>query len=135
MSKHDRLIDEQIKTSKGFYIGDICYVLSSERLGLIEQNKFDMGKLTDGKSGLSYVANWTAHGDGHFRDQTFHVYTVDSGIIGVVPLELVENTTLCHLGRVIECCGEARVIACKGVYNIFLPNGEQYNINTRHWFT
>lgn len=150
-------IEGVIRSERGFYIGDICYVLSEE----VYENVFAAEDYADGVydvvryriGGEEYVTDgdtfdniWsvdaellprssfavaeTAGGDGDFKDGEGRVYLVDSGSIGLVPAELICDDT--EGGHYFEGAGEASFSAGDGVFEITLPGGETVYINTQN---
>ena len=145
----------RISSSKGFYIGDICYVLGEDVYNVVfGGDDFEDGTHTvvgcrvDGEiyyvssdvadnvfgdteiiSRASFAAASTSAGDGDYEDGAGHEYAVDSGMIGIVPAELIANDTVC--GYYAECSGEAFFAAEDGVFDITLPSGETIHIDTR----
>ena len=81
-----------IKSSKGFYIGDICYVLNKDFYhGVWGAADYKDGKYADPETGVEFAVAGTAYGDGEYQDNHGNRYPVDAGVIGLVPLELVEE--------------------------------------------
>lgn len=78
-----------------YYIGDPCYVIKDDTLW----QKFcnDLEKTNYGSkkplfiNGIKVFSKSTHHGDGIYFDQFKKKYLVDSGMIGCVPVELVQN--------------------------------------------
>lgn len=83
-------IEGTVESTLGFYIGDICYVLSDEVYHDFWGTKKDY---EDGvyelPSGLKFAVASTAYGDGLYHDDNGNDYPVDAGVIGVVPHELI----------------------------------------------
>lgn len=80
-----------IKSKKGFYIGDICYVLDDEIYsGVWGAAEYEDGEYTT-PSGHKFAVASTAYGDGSYNDQDGNEYGVDAGVIGIVPWELLET--------------------------------------------
>jgi hypothetical protein len=74
-----------------YYVGDPCYVFNRkhwDELGA-QTNWFDrsVGEL----NGQKMIAFGTAYGDGLYSDQNGRMYPVDAGLIGVVPVELIDD--------------------------------------------
>lgn len=120
---------EIIKSNKGFYVGDICYALNDD----IYSGIWGKWGYCDGKystpDGFAFAVAGTAYGDGEYIDQKGRLYGVDAGVIGIVPLELLDK----HYnfgGHIFEGAGEAIFEAEKGFFSITLPNGEAIAINT-----
>lgn len=77
-----------------YWIGDLCYVLKDqwdEVCSLtINGNDCLEGEFTLA-DGTRFATLGTAHGDGEYLDATGHHYPVDSGTIGCVLAELVDD--------------------------------------------
>lgn len=74
-----------------YYVGDPCYVFdhpSWDALG--EQTDWFETPLAT-LAGRSLVVFGTAYGDGTYADLDGNLYPVDAGLIGVVPVELIER--------------------------------------------
>ena len=85
-------VEGSVSTNEGFYIGDICYVLSQDHYRYWDQeHNFENGIFTPPESDFSFGVASTAYGDGTQKDNDGGVYAVDAGNIGVVPMELVEK--------------------------------------------
>ena len=121
-----------VKSGKGFYVGDVCYVLGDQiyhgEWG--RMHGYKDGVWEDPKTGFSFAVAGTAYGDGSYFDGEGHEYGVDAGVIGVVPLELVEKD-LSDCGRVFLGGGEAEFEAEDGVFTVVLPDGKIVVIDTR----
>lgn len=91
-------------SKKGFYIGDICYVLDDEDYYKIWGDKYNWkdGSIVIDDSNMPVLVHGTAYGDGCYYDEQFNKYPVDAGVIGVVPLEYAKKEDGLKLGRVIE---------------------------------
>ena len=117
----------KIKSSKGFYIGDICYALSDSIYNGVwgsadyESGKFDVNK-------LSFAVALTDDGDGCYCDNSYRFYDLDAGNIGIFPLELVSRKTTG--GHVFDGGGTAEFTFEDGVIEIVLPSGEDIVIFT-----
>lgn len=86
-----------LTSRKGFYIGDICYVLSDSVYHDVwgNQNSYQEGKIQVGDQ--AFAVDRTAYGDGTYTDNNGRQYSVDAGVIGCVPFELVDMDEL-HKG-------------------------------------
>ena len=122
-----------VKSGRGFYIGDICYVLSTRDYHRIwgDQKHFSDGKV-DIPGGLSFAVAGTNFGDGLYEDEDGNLYPVDAAVIGIVPLELVAKDDGLRFGRVERVSGEAGFTAEDGVFDVSLPDGERIHIDTRY---
>lgn len=83
-----------------YLVGDPCYAFDhSLRQNWLEwladawkEKGVDRDRLTilDGRvKGMRIAASRTAYGDGEYYDQDGHVYGVDAGLLGAVPVELL----------------------------------------------
>ena len=122
-------ITGKIKSEKGFYVGDICYVLADDTYhGVWGGAGYEDGIYEVPGTDFSFAVAGTAYGDGTYFDDGGHAYDVDAGCIGLVPLELVDKET-CG-GQVFDIPGEAYFEACDGVFEIELPDGDTVLIDT-----
>ena len=83
-----------LTSNKGFYIGDISYVLSDEVYHDVwgNQNSYQDGKIQVGS--YAFAVDRTAYGDGYYLDNNGGEYSVDAGVIGCVPFELIDMDKL-----------------------------------------
>lgn len=84
----EEIVSAVINSKKGFFVGDICYVLSDE---VYSKNWGETNKYKDGSfvaNGCEYAVAGTKHGDGYYADQWGNGYPVDAGVIGCVSAEL-----------------------------------------------
>ena len=87
------VVEGIIKSNKGFYVGDPCYVLSDE---IYHHFWGDVCNWEDGVHSIpnteyKFAVNGTAYGDGEYFDDYGRAYGVDSGTLSVIPLELIED--------------------------------------------
>ena len=69
----------QFKTNKGFYIGDICYVLTEEQYdNMWASHNYDDGKYTT--NDYDWAVYSTAYGDGIYDGGNYR-FCVDAGAI------------------------------------------------------
>lgn len=79
-----------LKSKKGFYVGDICYVLDDD----IYDGVWGAHGYADGCYDTElgkFAVGSTAYGDGCYDDQYGHRFPVDAGVIGIVPWEILEK--------------------------------------------
>lgn len=83
-----------LTSNKGFYIGDICYVLSDEVYHDVwgNQNSYQDGRIQVGS--YAFSVDRTAYGNGYYLDNNGKEYSVDAGVIGCVPFELIDMDKL-----------------------------------------
>lgn len=95
-----------VTTEQGLYIGDPCYVINEEDWSdfVDEYRIARKAGFTHFKfKGFTVGVTRTAHGDGSYTGTDGYSYSVDAGLLGVVPLELVEDKEKSErLGRIIE---------------------------------
>lgn len=132
-------ITAEIRSEKGFYIGDICYVLGERLYHGVWGDKygFNDGTFTDPETGLQVAVAGTAYGDGTYTGSDGTEYPVDAGNIGLVPLELVGDESGLEEGKVVHAPGTATFQAEDGVFEINLPDGQTITIDTAdesYWY-
>lgn len=132
MAKRVKKIYAKVKSDKGFYVGDICYVLNDDIYFGVWRDKY---QFEDGQcytdDGNSFGVASTAYGDGCYVGSDGVCYGVDAGVLGVVPLELVSNIDNAkELGRVVEGAGEAVMAAKDGLFLFELPGWTEIIIET-----
>jgi hypothetical protein len=77
-----------------YYIGDPCYVIDKEWDNVCNMSFDKNGQPLNGVMVLNnkeMFIGCTAYGDGLYFDQFGNQYPVDSGCIGVVPVELIDK--------------------------------------------
>ena len=118
-----------IESRKGFYVGDICHVLGDRIYhGIWGAHGYEDGEWTDPETGLSFAVAGTVYGDGTYFDEVGNEYPVDAGVIGVVPLELVEKEDGLKLGTVVY--GNTASLEVKNGWHIIQIDDEFVEINT-----
>ena len=128
------IVQGTVESEKGFYIGDVCYVLTDdvyhEFWGC--KKKFADGIFeVPGMCGIKFAVGGTAEGDGCYADQLGHSFPVDAGVIGLVPIELVKNMNKAmDLGLVVNTPGIAEFKSDDGIFSIVLPDGQTIEIDT-----
>lgn len=123
-----------IRSEKGFYVGDICYVLADNVYDDVwGKNGYEDGEFTVPETGLKFAVAGTAWGDGYYQGSDGREYPVDAGVIGIVPLELVEKTCGLKNGSVHECAGEAIMEATDGKFTFTLPDRTIIEIDTAEY--
>ena len=118
----------KITSSKGFYIGDICYALPTQTYDDVWGGAgFEDGVYEVPGTGMSFAVASTKWGDGEFEDQEGREYPVDAGNIGIIPFELMDGT---DGGHYFEGAGTATFEADGGMFDIQLPDGTTIHIDT-----
>lgn len=72
-----------------YYLGDPCYCFK-EGWGEVLDNSEVLEEPFE-KDGRKLVAFGTAYGDGAYFDKEFRRYLVDAGLIGLTPIEFIED--------------------------------------------
>ncbi|MDE6604797.1 MAG: hypothetical protein K2K85_02105 [Clostridia bacterium] len=122
----------EVKSTKGFYVGDVCYQMTDEDYYADWSNDFEDFEGVHEIHGHTFAIGGTKYGDGEYQDQHGHCYGVDAGNIGILPYELCKDKDIREiekLGRFIEA-KEATFTADDGVIEIEFDNGEYIYINT-----
>ena len=126
------IITAEIKSQKGFFVGDPCYALTRSMYENLwgKQHGYKDGVFIDPVSRLTFAVAGTAEGDGCYRGSDDSNFPVDSGTIGIIPLELADREPGKGYGKYIRMPGTAKFIAEKGVFEITGPDGDVLTINT-----
>ena len=128
-----------IASKKGFYVGDICYSMYHELYDEFwgDQCGYDDGihtipddSIVPGTAGFKFAVASTAWGDGTYKDEDGREYPVDAGVIGVLPLELVNFNYYTDGGHIFELPGSCEFEEYCGIFKIVLPDGEIVKIDT-----
>ena len=91
-----KIVRSEVIVPKGSYvIGDPCYAVpDGDWLPLLQScNYFEdpVGTVKDETRHFSVLAFGTKWGDGSYLGSDGNVYPVDAGLIGLVPVEMVED--------------------------------------------
>lgn len=83
-----------------YWIGDPCYAIESPEMwmGWLYAADFESvasrwsldAPVEIGNDAFRVIAFSTAYGDGQYGDEHGHLFPVDAGLLGAVPLELIE---------------------------------------------
>lgn len=125
-----------VKSEKGIYFGDPCYVLSDDIYYGIWDNKNDFKDgVINVKDNLCFVVHRTAFGDGEFYGFNYpHQYTygVDSGSLAIIPVELLDPSKgdPNDLGHVFEGSKEAMMSYKEGVFKVDFDNIDSFLVDT-----
>ena len=125
-----------------YYIGDICYALNTKvyhrQWG--RTHKYDKGTFMVNYNGILYTfsVNYTRFGDGTFNDNVNNLkFTVDSGTIGIIPLNLCDPKNVkggkVQGGHIIESSTPIEFKSKEGVFVIGYNNNSNVciiNTNT-----
>lgn len=76
-----------------YYVGDLCYIISDEGWDkLLDDTDFFENDNMTYKGYPIWVHN-TTYGDGTYKDNKGREYSVDAGIIGIIPIEATDLTS------------------------------------------
>ena len=85
-----------------YYIGDLCYVMTSEEWLEVCDLTIQDTRLIEGefqlKDGRKFAMYSTAYGDGTYYDHYGFSYSVDSGSIGCIRMEDIKDNKNASLG-------------------------------------
>ena len=85
-----------------YYIGDLCYVMTSEEWLEVCDLTIQDSRLIEGefqlKDGRKFAMYSTAYGDGTYYDHYGFSYSVDSGSIGCIRMEDIKDNKNASLG-------------------------------------
>lgn len=85
-----------------YFIGDPCYVFDNPSWDLLQElDGFLDGEIVTLQDRQLW-AHSTAHGDGTYPDQNGSEYSVDSGMLGAVPIELIEDPSGEEHGTMVD---------------------------------
>jgi hypothetical protein len=101
-----------------YYIGDPCYVFNHENwLSLLEKTGYFEEIREFEYKGKKAYADSTAYGDGQYRDNFGDLYGVDAGLIGIMPIEVID-CDLCELsdGKIVEFTEDFKVSSNNGLF-------------------
>ena len=85
-----------------YYIGDPMYVFSDE-LGdkLVDAIDFDRDKIIEFNGFVLWV-HTTSWGDGLYTDQNGAEFAVDSGLLGAIPIDLLDDPSGLDSGTIVD---------------------------------
>ena len=113
-----------------YYLGDPSYVLPSKIMIGIWENMYN---LENGKFKIydyDFVVYNTHNGDGTFTDTKKREYIVNSGIVGLVNVNLIDDMSLCNHGHIFNFNKIVNFIYDAGIF--YIKSGKKYiQIDTR----
>lgn len=108
-SDYDADYEEVIDFPAGkYFLGDPCFAIPEELKELVDDIPY--GEYRD-ISGLGRVAVFHAGGDGCYEDEEGHPHYVESGCLGVIPIDNLSKEIwikLSSLGRIIDIDSDTR---------------------------
>lgn len=114
-----------------YFIGDICYALDDQIYSDVwgKQHGYSEGEYFVA-GGRKFAVAGTAYGDGSYKGSDGKTYSVDAGVIGVVPEALwKKKDRFLDGGRIVEVKEKLGFEASKGVF-ILQVDDELFSIDT-----
>jgi hypothetical protein len=103
-----------------YYIGDPCYVFNDktwDHLNEVHWDSMSTGEIFEHGGGQVWM-HTTKFGDGVYDDQNGTEYGVDSGLIGIVPIALIEDPAGEENGTILEFARGVTVSYDNGTFYI-----------------
>ena len=126
----------EIKSSKGIYVGDPCYVVYDDVYDDIWGDKYDYGNGVIKSPKGDFVVHGTYFGDGCYGFG--YRFPVDSGTIAIVPGELIDENKVAQydggidsLGHFFNTSNWAAMSYREGTFKIDLNNKDSFLIDTK----
>jgi len=133
----------KIKVKGKLYIGDPCYVLSDEAydqlLDVILRKDGCVATIKANGETAEMACHQTAYGDGAYDCVTDSQYIgccgVDSGLIGIIPFELLDTSKVDDrmygdLAAIVDAEGEVELTYDEGTFYIKTADGNTFEIKT-----
>lgn len=133
---NEEQMDLILSSDKGFYIGDPLFMLSKVtfRSTFLNAPEYKTAIICAGHAPISLPGQgmavcWAFAGKGIYFDDEDTLYPVDSGIIALIPLELVEQE-FADLGTLCVFPGRAYLRYDCGVITVLLPDETKVSIDS-----
>jgi hypothetical protein len=85
-----------------YYVGDLCYVVNDNNWDkLLDDTDYFGNNDLKFKDEVIFASN-TAYGDGTYYDNKGRKYSVDAGLIGVMPFGVIDENEIGKGGQIIE---------------------------------
>lgn len=129
-------IAETIRSDSGFFFGDVKMIgCTATKKKAHDVANSGGGKVTDKKTGLdlAVVKVPSSHLRGPYSDNNGDQYSIPTGTLALIPLELVGSQPISTMTgrRVIFGCGDAQLEADGDLVKITLPSAEVVKLHTR----
>lgn len=90
-----------------YYLGDPCYPISSQDdwMTILESADYFKGSGVGSLNGHKIYAMSTKYGDGVYEGNDLQPYAVDSGLIGLTPIQICEEEKMpsaLAMGRIVD---------------------------------
>ena len=126
----------EIKSNKGIYVGDPCYVVYDDIYDNIWGEKYNYGDGVIKTDRGNFVVHGTYFGDGCYGFS--YRFPVDSGTIAIVPGELIDDKKVSQytgginsLGHFFDTSNWAAMSYREGTFKIDLNNKDSFLIDTK----
>lgn len=128
-----------------YYIGDPCYIFGPSWTKILIENNFFYDEVQS-VNGIPVLAGSTYDGDGTYADNLGRKYSVDAGLIGIVPIELLDLDKIKSveeimaddtIGHIFTFAIDFNVYIKDGVfkfYNILIDTKKYYNSDEEHYY-
>lgn len=130
---------KQFKKGK-YYIGDPCYVIKEydEWNNLLKETNFFDEEKEHSYRGLPMLASRTAYGDGCYEDNKGREYSVDAGLLGIIPLAAIDKNVLTSEENIIDFKKDFIVTIDDGIFefdNIVIDTREHDDDDCNQFLT
>lgn len=119
-----------------YYIGDPCYLFEQSWEKILDDNKYFESE-NQFINGLPVAVGSTCYGDGTYTDNLGRKYSVDAGIIGILPIELIDLDKKLSLQEIQNDDELAHIFSFDIDFSVDIKNGvfNFYNIfiNTKYY--
>jgi hypothetical protein len=112
---------EKLKKGK-YYIGDPCYIFGDSWVEVLNQTDyFNDGEIVKA-FGKDCIAGGTSYGDGIYKDNHKRKYWVDAGLMGCLPISLI-NKDKKYTKKNIEESEGMHIIDFKEDFEVSISSG------------
>ena len=98
-----------------YFIGDPCYAIHDSKWLSVLEGTDDFRNKEQSYKGSQILADGTAYGDGFFHDNYGRMYTVDSGLLGIIPIEVADGDNMKH-GQIVTFKSNFKVTMINGYF-------------------
>lgn len=106
-----------------YYIGDPCYIFNQSWSEILkDHNYFNNESNIFNIKGYECAVGSTAYGDGSYYDNDGNMYYVDAGLIGILPIEIV-NIDKCYTLETIRKSTGMYIKEFENDFSVDINNG------------
>ena len=115
-----------------YYLGDPSHVLSDKIIIGLWGNVYNYANGKHNINSFNFAVHQTHKGDGKFTDTKSRTYNVESGVIALVQIELIDDINLCKKhGHIYNFLDNINFIYDAGIF--YIKSGKKYiTIDTRN---